>query len=224
MMDSHPSYLRKDLRLAYGIFVFYAVYLYLFGVCYARFPSIELYGYSFKPTSWLVWLLLVGLLILRRQKPRSVGITRINLGKSSFWGFLIGLVFLIVVSSISIMNDGRFVGSGFLLFGFIYYFFEIGLTEELLFRGFIQTRLVGFYRHKVVGIVITGVLFSLIHVPFQMSVSGLGLFEHIGLNDSHLFLTFFYHFGFTYLFYRFENIAAPTIVHFFMNVSSSLFV
>ncbi|MFP4187677.1 MAG: CPBP family intramembrane glutamic endopeptidase [Acholeplasmataceae bacterium] len=164
---------------AYGIYTFYAVYLYLFGLYYARFPSVALLGYSFKPTSWLVWLLLVLIMVYRKQEPRSVGFTRNNLGKSSLWGFLIGMVFLLVVSVISIRNGLRFIGSDFLLFGFIYYFFEIGLTEEWLFRGFIQTRLVGFYRHKMVGIVITGILFSLIHVPFQMSLSGLGFFEHI---------------------------------------------
>jgi uncharacterized protein len=209
---------------AYGIYAFYAIYLYLFGLYYARFPSVALFGYSFKPTSWLVWLVLVLIMVYRKQEPRSVGFTRNNLGKSSLWGFLIGMVFLLVVSLISIRNGLHFIGSDFLLFGFIYYFFEIGLTEEWLFRGFIQTRLVGFYRHKMVGIVITGILFSLIHVPFQMSMSDLGFFAHIRSNYLHLLLTFFYHFVFTFLYDRYRNLAAPTILHFFMNFSSSLFV
>jgi membrane protease YdiL (CAAX protease family) len=97
------------------------------------------------------------------------------------------------------------------------------LIEELIFRGYIQTRLVGFFKHKITGIILTGILFALMHIPFQIAVSNMSFLEFIKINYPHLLLTFFYHMIFSLLYYKFNNIAAPTIFHFFLNISYSLF-
>lgn len=220
---NNPIYLRKDALLAFSIFLLYCFYLYFFGTHYSSFKTITLFGYSFKPTSWLIYLVLILVLILRKQKASTIGVTTKNLQKSSYLGLLFGGVFLLTALVFAFINKLNFMGFNYLAFGFIYYFFEIGLFEELLFRGFIQTRLVGFFKNNILGIVLTGIMFALMHIPFQMSVSELSFIDFLISDSIHLMLTFFYHIIFSLLYYKFNNIAAPTIFHFFLNISYNLF-
>lgn len=221
---NHQSYEGKDAWIAFGLFLVYMVLLYLFGKFYSSFFILTILGNSFRPTSWLVWGLLVLILILRKQKPESIGLTTVKLKQSSILGLLVGGVWLVIALIIALVNHQTFVGTDYLFFGLIYYLIEIGLTEELLFRGFIQTRLVGFFRHRLMAMVLTGMMFALIHIPFQMSVQQFNLIDYVRFNGAHLMLTFLYHFVFSVLYDKYNNIAAPTILHLFMNLSFSLFV
>jgi uncharacterized protein len=221
---NHPSYGRQDVRIAIGLFLFYMILLYVFGRYQSLFFELTILGYSFRPTSWMVWCLLVLILVLRKQKPSSIGLTTHRFKASSLLGLMVGGVWLVIALVTARVNRQTFAGTDYLVFGLVYYLFEIGLTEELLFRGFIQTRLAGYFRHWLFATIVAGMMFASIHIPFQMSVLQLGLIDFIRFRGSHLMLTFLYHFVFAILYRAYDNIAAPTILHLLMNLSFSLFV
>ena len=52
----------------------------------------------------------------------------------------------------------------------LYYLFYIAAIEEILFRGLIQNYLFGFRLNKYVIFIIGALLFSFMHIPFQMFV------------------------------------------------------
>jgi membrane protease YdiL (CAAX protease family) len=41
-----------------------------------------------------------------------------------------------------------------------------GLTEEVFFRGFLQTRMEGLFRSRVAGLLVTSLLFGVYHLPY----------------------------------------------------------
>jgi membrane protease YdiL (CAAX protease family) len=185
-----------------------------------------MFGYGFIPTSWLFYLLIIGFVIgFRRQSFESIGFGQKNSVKSIKLGLAVSLIFVVItISSAMVQSPLTFKPLGFIGYGVFYYLLEIGLLEELMFRGFIQTRLLPFFKRRFTAIAIVGVLFMVMHIPFQMGIRNMGLIEFIQYDYVHLLLTFVYHFMFTFLYLKYKHIAAPTIVHFFMNFTSSIIV
>lgn len=72
------------------------------------------------------------------------------------------------------MATAQFVGKGFsvLLPVVIYSFIQTGLSEEILFRGFIGKRLVNRFGLNI-GNLIQGILFGLLHGIMFVSIAGL---------------------------------------------------
>ena len=221
---SVTKYNRIDFIFATALFLFNTLLLILFARYYNSFLTTSILGYSFKESAIFLYVVLFVILILRKQKLESIGITNRNIWKSSLLGLVIGLGILISAIIISVINNLAFRGIEYLVYGIIFYTFEIALIEELIFRGFILTRFVGFFKSKALGIVLSGVLFMLMHIPFQMAIHHMGLIEFIRYDIVHLLLTFVYHLMFTVLFFKYNNIMTPMIVHIFLNLSFLLFV
>lgn len=51
---------------------------------------------------------------------------------------------------------------------YLFYFFTVSLSEKLMFRGFLETRLHALTGHIWMDVIITGILFVLMHFPFRM--------------------------------------------------------
>jgi len=218
------KYNRIDFICASVLFLFNMLVLILFARYYNSFLTISILGYSFKESAIFLYVVLFAILILRKQNLESIGITTKNIWKSSMLGLVIGLGILISAIIIALINNLTFRGIEYLVYGMVFYTFEIALIEELIFRGFILTRFVGFFKSKVLGIALSGVLFMLMHIPFQMAIHNMGLIEFIRYDIVHLLLTFVYHLMFTILYFKYNNIMAPMIVHIFLNLSFLLFV
>ncbi|NLJ41775.1 MAG: CPBP family intramembrane metalloprotease [Clostridiales bacterium] len=99
----------------------------------------------------------------------------------------------------------------------IYFQIFIGFYEELVFRGYIGTRLYGYFSNKQISIVITGIMFSLMHVPFHMTVAQMGFIEYILMHWINLVFLVIFHCGFQWLYSKYNSIIAPTILHFIID-------
>lgn len=218
------KYDKIDFLQAVALFIFYCLILFLLGKYYNSFFTISILGYSLKESAIFIYLSLFAILFLRKQKIESIGLTSKNIWKSSLLGFVIGFGILLSAIISAVNNNLSFRGVNYLIYGLFFYTFEIALLEELVFRGFIQTRFVGFFKSKTLGIVTSGILFMLMHIPFQMVIRNMGLIEFISYDIVHLLLTFLYHLLFSFLFFKYNNIMAPTIVHIFLNLSFLLFI
>lgn len=62
---------------------------------------------------------------------------------------------------------------------YIWYFFTVGLCEEVIFRGYILTRLYGIAKNVYIDMLLSGVLFVLMHFPFRMAAYHMSFWELI---------------------------------------------
>lgn len=53
------------------------------------------------------------------------------------------------------------------------YFFSVAVCEELVFRGYIGTRMFSLVKRKSTAVVLTGLLFVLMHFPYRMVAYGM---------------------------------------------------
>ncbi|PIS08784.1 hypothetical protein COT75_04860 [Candidatus Beckwithbacteria bacterium CG10_big_fil_rev_8_21_14_0_10_34_10] len=176
----------------------------------------------FKP---ILWLLPIFLIVKRIEKKqlKSLGIVFLK-----FWkNILIGLgisIFILFEYLLSLVIKGKPISFNPLNLGLIAFLiyslsaFFTAVSEEIVFRGFLMTRINKVINSKLGSNIIVGILFFVIHLPiliFDQSQTFLGLGKHLslaiglGLIDG-------------YVFWKTKGIIAPIVAHASLNIFSLL--
>lgn len=155
--------------------------------------------------------------------------------KQSFWqaaslgdikrSFAGGVAVSVICFLVMAFLSGWHFAYGFRAAGirFFYYLIYISLHEEFVFRGYIGKRFYGVIPDKFIAVFCVALLFALIHIPFQMAYSGMGLFTYLSMAWGNLLFCFGIHFVFQMMYARFNSIAMPCIVHCFWDFVQDLF-
>ncbi|WOO36035.1 CPBP family intramembrane glutamic endopeptidase [Anaerocolumna sp. AGMB13020] len=167
----------------------------------------------------------IGLVFIRGQKVSSLGLSYKKLKQSLLLGLVLGL-FMILANNIipGIAGGSHFAQISKILYNIFYYFVIIAFMEELIFRGYLQTRIYGLIKSDGLAIIVVAFMFSIMHVPFQMAINNKNALEFVAGNFTLLIFTFFYHIVFNMIQRKYNNIAGNTLFHGFMNWGNSLMV
>ncbi len=196
-------YTKTDGLLAVTMYVVLMFIYYFMGVLY-----IQKQLYLGIPVNLLLIVACIILVLVRKQKLASIGFTLKNIGKSSFTGAVLGFIFSFFMNVLpSILVGGKIISVNQALYNIFYYFIIISLTEEVIFRGYIQTRLYGLIKNDNIVVTLTGFLFYTTHLPFQMPVHGM----QINLINMIVFVAL--HFVMNYLYRRYNSLVGPTVFH-----------
>jgi len=95
-----------------------------------------------------------------------------------------------------------------------YYLFYIALVEETLFRGLLQSYLLGFKLRKNDLFIIGGIFFSLSHLPFQILAHDIAPGAYILNAFPQLVFTFVFHMLMCYITNKRKDITLPVAIHF----------
>jgi len=163
----------------------------------------------------ILMLLSVGIFIIRDgESLRSIGITSTNLWQSAVIGSVLVLItfylqhgdFLAVLESLKPRHGYSFV-----------YFAFVGFGEEILFRGYLQTRLIA-WLGKWQGWLLASAVMAVVHFPQRILIGGMdpgdAFLNACGLIPVSLL------FGFIML--KTRNVLAPGLLHTFTNWISEL--
>jgi membrane protease YdiL (CAAX protease family) len=217
-VQQSKEYGRKDALLALILYVIMNLLFVLMGKIFVRKGITLTETYIFCVTG-IVSLVCIGLVFLfcliRKQKLETIGFSKNQVKKS----FALGMILLILVAIFGglwpiISGSTIQTNIGVIFMRVIYFFIFIGFTEELVFRGYIGTRLYGCFANKRLSLVIVGIMFSLLHIPFHMVVAQMSLSEYISVNWESLIIIFLFHYVFQWLYSKYNSIVAPTILHF----------
>ncbi len=203
-----------------------AVYYAIFMITYYFMGKLYLSKKIYLGTGINLLLALICILIvlLRKQKLSSLGITKYKLKSSIILGSFLGILFVVFNGIIpALFSKAELISADMLLYNIFYFFIVIGFVEELIFRGFIQTRLYGIIKNDFLAIIIAGVMFSFMHIPFQMSLVNMSFFQYFSENILQLIIYVVWHVLFNFLYKKYNSIFTGTILHGFVNFSSSLF-
>lgn len=181
--------------------------------------------YLGDPVSLLLVALCVGIALLRKDGIKSLGFSRRHAMASIITGLVLGIVTALCNAAVGIAQGaGHFASVGTLLVRFCYYLFIIALSEEVIFRGYIQSRIFGLLHNNALATAATAVMFMLSHIPYHLSVSKMSLLAFCRSNAAWFVSVFILHLIFTYLYRKYNSIFASTIFHALMDWSNELFV
>lgn len=149
---------------------------------------------------------------IRKETWRNCGVSKHNL-KQSIW---IGIILaVLIITSALLLNSSNFedVGQKFTInvFWALLYYAVVGFSEEFMFRGYLQVRIMEWIG-KWQGWIVTSILMALIHIPQRMA---LGLSPLEALISSAYLIPISLIMG--YIMIKTENIVSPGICHTFAN-------
>lgn len=111
------------------------------------------------------------MLRLNGEKLRSIGLARANLLKATLVGLVVAALTVFFgrggPRAVFVFNESRNLHS------LVYYAF-VGFGEEILFRGYLQSRLVA-WRGLTQGWILASVVMALVHVPQRLFIQHLGV-------------------------------------------------
>jgi membrane protease YdiL (CAAX protease family) len=151
---------------------------------------------------------------MRHQGLETVGITKKNAWFSI--GLSIVLALGLVVFITPIMSDGSKVFTSSALYGFIY-FLAVGFGEELLFRGYLQTRCVS-WLGAMRGLVLASLIMAFMHLPQRLFGAGLDPAQAIASAVS----VIPYSLAAGFLMLRTKNTLGPAVMHTILDWISSI--
>ncbi|MBR1738993.1 MAG: CPBP family intramembrane metalloprotease [Ruminococcus sp.] len=102
-----------------------------------------------------------------------------------------------------------------------YFLFYISLIEELCYRGFIQNDLFGLKMNRNLTVLIGAVMFSLMHLPFQMFAKGGGKLSYIVKAVPQLIGTFQFHLLLVIICLLTGDVLIATALHYAADLFSS---
>lgn len=191
------------------------------------------YRYFFHYPEWidefvakpLIYLTPTFLLLLNERKTfSSIGFSKKNFKRNICIGLLAG----VFIAGEALLTKQFKYGSMrfnpdnlsiYLLIGSYVLSLATGFTEEVVFRGYIQTRLNTTLKSSIFSVIISSVLFVIIHLPLIIFVLGYSLTDTLIYCFLLLILGALNGILFNYT----KSLVAPTITHSIWNFSSVIF-
>ncbi len=206
-------YTKLDGLLAVTMYVLLMFIYYFMGVLY-----IQKQIYLGIPVNLLLIIACIILVLVRKQKLASIGFTLKNIGKSLISGVILGVIFSFLMNVLpSIIAGNKVISVNEALYNIFYYFIIIALTEEVVFRGYIQTRLYGLIKQDNLAVFVAGFLFYTTHLPFQMPVNGMQI------NLINMVVMVAIHYVLNSLYRKYNSLAGPTVFHGILDWGGNLF-
>jgi len=204
----------RESRLGFAVFV--AVFIVAFGIydfydkvwVRATLTADPIYVLRGAIAAALILVPLLVALKYSKLGPKSFGLTKSNLGESLGLGLLVSSVLVLVLGDISPRLGGGFVGisgpMGYQLLSFLI----AGFSEEIIFRGYIQSRLTaraGAFFGIVVG--------SFFYAAYNFVLGYFCFSGNIGLAAAYGGLRFSPGVVYGYTFHKSQNVLSSSILH-----------
>jgi uncharacterized protein len=164
-----------------------------------------------KPIIWIGPVIY----LIKKEKATwaSVGLTSKNLFPAIYSAIALGLLFAFEAFFANFLKYGQFnfnanLGSEpfFISLGIS---FATAISEEIVFRGFIFTRVWQALNNEWTANLITSSLWVIIHIPITIFINKLDATAAI----VYLFLTFVFGIGSTWIYARTKNISSSILLH-----------
>ncbi len=199
---------RKDKgTMLFWIFALFALALSV------RIPSVLLFGEPYEKTP-LIYLLIIAILVIEKTDLSTFGFKTKNLGKSLGYGllffgilggFAIAFAYALIYAFTSQMPIQHYDALASLLV-MPFMILCVGISEEGLFRGYMQTHLEKFYTSKQ-AIVFQAILFGIWHFVWNLHP-----FDPFGMIQ-YVITTFFIGLLFGYFYSKTRNLVPLVFAH-----------
>lgn len=170
-----------------------------------------------------ILLILITILFVkfRKQTLDTIGIYKGNWKKSCCIGSILAIILFFNNCGSYLLQGSKLIDIGNIL-PLVIYFFFVALSEEIVFRGYISTRLCGIIKRQWVAIIATGLLFMLMHFPYRMIAYGMSLKALTINNLFWLIDLFFTHIILNYIYMKTNSLYGAIIPHWIADLASSI--
>ena len=214
------QYSKLDFALSLLVFVLYILAMALCGTVekYLNTVNRTLLGIAIN----LVFTALVFVFVKKRgEKLNTLGLTKQNVKLSLLLGGVLSL-FLFFCNCLSniLFENQHFIQFNLLLLYFVY-FFSVSLCEEVMFRGYILTRLHAITKKVYLDVILAGVLFVFMHFPFRMVAYKITFWQFIS-NVPYMLNLFITHLVLAFIRIKTDNLWGAILPHWVSNFAYNI--
>ncbi|HFL2397584.1 TPA: CPBP family intramembrane glutamic endopeptidase [Clostridioides difficile] len=206
-----------------------AIFLYLV-IMLVLFLQGYLYKTNLSPTilnvlqgifSTLILFIGLGFVLFSKEKLNTIGITRKNLKQSLFYGILGATILIIFIILFNKVIEGKKVVFLFPTITTAITFIVTAISEEVVFRGYIQTRLTGLIQNNIITSCINAFLFLSTHYPVRWAAS---VFSITILPEFYVVCLILLHFVCDLVYRKTNCIWGSYLLHVLYNVFTSILI
>lgn len=216
------SYTKKDGWLAILLFIIFVSLYAILGKLNIEYEFVKdnilLIGCIFN---FIIILITIMFVKLNKQTLDTIGLYKGKLKQSIIVGIVIGTIFFINNCGIYLLKGSSLINLKEIGI-FIIYFLLVSVCEELVFRGYINTRIQGVIKSKVISIIFVGLLFIVMHFPYRMIAYRMTLQNLTIDNFSWIVDLFITHVIFSFIYFKTNSIYGTIIPHWISNFAYSI--
>jgi len=219
-------YGKKDAIIAVCAVLFFVAIVEIYeAILYITPIELEALPYIVRRLEWPIMksvfsiVPIVIILSVTKQGLVSIGIHKENLWRGVRLGIMLSLIPILWGILPMALYGGIFGGFG-LFTVLLIRTFMMAAAEDVLFVGFLQTRLSGFFKSGKLALCLGAALFSLMHVPPWLRTGQLSFdnLPHFGIM---IMIWFTMHFVLVAVYRRYKSLIPVTILHVAVNFISS---
>lgn len=211
------SFEKVDAFIAIVIFALYCIDMALSGIL-ANYISDNEITYIGGVTNLVFVGIVLFILKIRKQGLETIGLRKGNIKLSLIMGITLAVIsFFCNCLSNVLIDKQSFIPIKEIMI-YILYFFTVGLAEEVMFRGYIETRLHGYTKRIYLDILLTGVLFMLMHFPFRIVAYNMS-FTDLITNVPYMLDLFITHLILSFIRIKSDSLYGAIIPHWISNLA-----
>ena len=216
------GYTTKDGLLAlclFGIFIFMYSMLAILDIKVELIKdNIIIIGSIFNCLLVLITMLFIK---LRKQGLDTIGLYKGKWKKSLYIGIILAGILFFNNCGSHLLQGKELIDNRSIINYVIYYFF-VSLCEEVSFRGYISTRIYGIIKTQWIAIMVTGLLFVIMHFPYRMIAYGMSLKELTVNNMFWMIDLFVTHVVLNFIYTKTNSLYGAIIPHWISNLASNI--
>lgn len=216
------KYNRIDALFAIGLFCIISLLYVIIAVLETKYPAIKessiLIGCGLNILMIIVTILFIK---IRKDSFSSIGIYSGKWKLSCLIGLILAAVFFYTNCLSHVIDGADFVEIKDII-KFVVYYLTVALCEEIVFRGYIGTRLYGFIKNQYLVILTSGILFIIMHFPYRMIVYGMTISDLTIFNMGWIIDLFITHIVLTFIYLKTNSLYGSIISHWMSNLAYNL--
>ena len=216
------NYQRIDSILAVALFCIVCALYALVAILEDMYPIIKENAILAGAILNIVMIVITIVFIkVRNKRLSSIGLYHGKWKVSCLIGIILATILFITNCLSNVINGASFV-EGNKIIQFILYYFTVSLSEEIVFRGYIQTRLYGFIKNQYFVIIISGILFMVMHFPYRMIAYGMTISDLTIYNVGWILDLFITHTVLSLLYLKTNSLYGSIITHWMSSLAYNL--
>lgn len=174
-LDEANKYLRSDALFAIVLFV-------IMCILYALVAFLEKNLIIIKDYSMIVGcglniamiIITIRFVKLKKEQLSSIGLIHGKWKQSCLVGVVLAVILFFNNCLSHVLGGAHFIPL-YSIIGLSIYYLIVAFSEEVVFRGYINTRLYGLMKNQYLVIVVSGILFVIMHFHYRMIAYGMSL-------------------------------------------------
>ncbi len=215
------NYNKTDGLMAFVLFGIMCILYAILTVLEINYPVLKQNRFTGSGINILMLLIVILFVKIRKEKLSSIGLYGGKWKQSCLIGLILAIILFFNNCLSHIIAGADFIETKEMI-RLVIFFFTVALCEEIVFRGYIGTRLYGLIKNQYIVITVTGILFIIMHFPYRMISYNMDIADLTINNSGWILDLFFTHIVLSLVYMKTNSLYGSVIPHWMSNLAYNL--